>query len=244
MNRALRTHGAPETAGARGKICSGWGSRRPPGDGLGDIRGAITVRDHNRAPRPAVAGYRRGFTLLEMVIVLVVIAILAAMSIPAFSSAVNEHRVREDAHQVAMMIRQAMLQSGEQHRTFFVDLNKNTITLHAEGEQAPDADTDAKLFGPGSGGTETNADIPITETVSQPAVDEEKQIDPANKLQIPDPNKADAWIDLPDDGQEWTFQPGQLCPATKVRLVRGDAYLELDFAALTGGVETEKYYFP
>jgi prepilin-type N-terminal cleavage/methylation domain-containing protein len=62
------------------RACSG--SRRPPGDGLGDFRGTITARDHNRTPRPAVAGYlrsKRGFTLFEMVITVVILLVLAGM---------------------------------------------------------------------------------------------------------------------------------------------------------------------
>ena len=40
------------------------------------------------------------------------------------------------------------------------------------------------------------------------------------------------------------FVPGDLCPATKVRLTRGDSWLEMTFNALTGNVETESAYFP
>jgi prepilin-type N-terminal cleavage/methylation domain-containing protein len=198
---------------------------------------------------PGLVGARgkisqRGFTLLEMVIVLVIIAILAAASIPAFKSAVEEHRVREDGHQLAMLVRQAMIQSAEQHRIFYIDLTKTTMTLHAEGDQAPSdagGDIAASANPAGSG---TNSDQPIADTVTQSAVDVEKTLDADNKLKLPDPNKSDGWIDVPEDGTEWTFEPGQLCPTTKVRLERGDAYLEMDFAALTGGIDTEKFYFP
>ena len=175
---------------------------------------------------------------------LVIMAILAGAALPAFSSAVNEHRVREDGHQLAMMVREGMIKSAEQHRPIIMDLTKNSMRLYAQGEQGNvDADADAKLFHD-SGSTDTNSDNPLEETVSQPSLDQSQTLDSPNKLQIPDPAKADAWINMPDAGQEWVFQPGQLCPAGKIRVVRGDAYLELDFAALTGTVETEKYYFP
>jgi Tfp pilus assembly protein FimT len=177
-----------------------------------------------------------------MIIVLVIMAILAALTLPAFSSAVNEHRVREDGHALAMMVRQAMLQSQEQHRTIFIDLTKHSMKIYAQGEEAKaDADTDANLFR--DSGT-TNADKPLAETVTQTAVDQEQTLDSENKLQVPDPGKTDGWMDMPDSGQEWAFQPGALCPADKIRIMRGAAYLEMDFGALTGDVETEKYYFP
>ncbi len=179
-----------------------------------------------------------------MIIVLVIIAILAATTMPGFSSAVNEHHVREDGHQLAMMVRQGMIQSTEQHRVIVMDLTKNTMKLYAQGEEAKaDADADAQLF-KDSGSTQTNSDQPVADTVTQTGIDQEQTLDGANKLMVPDPNKTDGWLNVPDDGVEWVFQPGELCPATKIRVVRGDAYLELDFGALTGSVDTEKYYFP
>ena len=176
--------------------------------------------------------------------VLVIMAILAAMTMPAFNSAVNEHRVREDSHTLAMMVRQAMIQSSEQHRAYVIDLTKQSMKLYAQGDDSQvEQDANAKLF-QDSGSATTNADQPLEETVRQTNIDQEQTLDSPNKLQVPDPSKNDGWMNVPDDGQEWVFQPGELCPADKIRVVRGDAYLEMDFAALTGTVDTEKYYFP
>jgi prepilin-type N-terminal cleavage/methylation domain-containing protein len=192
---------------------------------------------------PLSSSLSSGFTLLEMIIVLVIIAILAASTIPAFNSAVNEHRVREDGHQLAMMVRQAMIQSAEQHRAFVMDLTRNTMSLKAQGDETKDdQDTQANLF-KDSGSNETNSDQPLTEVVTQD-VDLETTLDSPNKLQVPDADRVNGWTDVPKDGVEWVFQPGDLCPAKNVRIVRGDAYLELDFEALTGCIDTEKYYFP
>jgi prepilin-type N-terminal cleavage/methylation domain-containing protein len=183
----------------------------------------------------------RGFTLLEMCIVLLIIALLAAATMPAFESAINEHRVREDGHQLALMVRTAMIQSAEQHRPYVIALTANTMSLHPVGEEnAPAQDSDAALF-KDSGGT--NADHPVEDVITE-NVDVEKQLEDTNKLEAPDPGKANAWIDLPADGTQWIFQPGELCPATPIRVASGDAYLEMNFEALTGNIESEKSYFP
>ena len=42
----------------------------------------------------------------------------------------------------------------------------------------------------------------------------------------------------------YDFKPGELCPASRVHLGRGDAWLEMSFNALTGNVENEAAYFP
>jgi len=67
-------------------------------------------------------------------------------------------------------------------------------------------------------------------------------LDAPNKLLVPDPVKADAWVDMPPT--TWTFRPGQLCPATHVRMTRGDSWVEMSFSNLTGNVENETSYFP
>jgi prepilin-type N-terminal cleavage/methylation domain-containing protein len=201
---------------------------------------------------PAMAGMEggciaarrtRAFTLLEMCIVMFIMAVLAAISMPAFQSAVNEHKVREDGHQLAIMVRTAMIQSNEQHRAYVIDLSTNAMWLHPLEETTNDAAaaSDAALFK--DSGSTTNADNGMADTAT-PDVKTEQTLTDGNKVQQPDLTKTDKWINLPDEGEQWVFQPGELCPATNVRIARGDAYLEMDFQALTGDVDSEKSYFP
>jgi len=205
---------------------------------------------------PAIAGPRTtgqahlpvslqsGFTLIEMIMVLVIIAIMAGLSMPAMQSAFTEQAVRKDTHQLALMVKTAMIQSNEQHRPYVIDLTATSMALHPEGQAAADPDDDT---------TTTNSDAPATTDINQDAdgsnnvapidVELTTTLDPPNQWQIADPQKTDAWIAVPD-GTQWIFQPGELCPATRVRLKRGDAWLEMSFAALTGNVENETNYLP
>jgi prepilin-type N-terminal cleavage/methylation domain-containing protein len=179
---------------------------------------------------------RNGFTLLEMIMVLVIIAILAALSLPSFQTAITENAVRKDSHQLALMVRTAMIQSAEQNRAYMIELSPTQMALHPVGEVAADPDapaTDVDTAVSDASAT-TNAapvDVVVTST-----------LDPANHLQAPDPVKANTWSDIPPT--QWIFQPGELCPATRVRFKRGEAYLDMSFGALTGNVEDEGFSFP
>jgi prepilin-type N-terminal cleavage/methylation domain-containing protein len=203
------------------------GAPTPPGEGSIASPKEITFRK-NSAVR------RTGFTLLEMCMVLFIIALLAGLSMPAMQSAFTERAVRNDTHQLALMVKTAMIQSAEQHRTYVIDLTDTTMALYPEGETPADADASAS----------TNDDDAAADGSSAPEdVEISGKLDPPNQLLAPDPLKADAWNAMPPDTQ-WIFEPGELCPATRVRLKRGDAWLEMSFNALTGNVENERTYFP
>jgi prepilin-type N-terminal cleavage/methylation domain-containing protein len=183
----------------------------------------------------AAAG-RRGFTLLEMCIVLLLIALLISVTLPSMQTAWTERAVRNDSHELSLMVKTAMIQVAEQHRPYVIDLSKDTIALHPLGQAAKDptdADNEA-LFQDNTptGPTEAQTDVTATQA-----------IDAENKLRLPDPALPGKWEDIPD-GTQWVFQPGELCPATSIRLERGDAYIELFFNALTGNVDKENTYFP
>jgi type II secretory pathway pseudopilin PulG len=170
--------------------------------------------------------------------VLFILAMLACLAMPAMQSAFTEQAVRKDSHQLALMVKTAMIQSAEQHRAYVIDLSQTTMALHPAGVAAEAADDSAASDDDQSGtdaGAANNsamADVNITSV-----------IDPDNKLLTADPVKADTWIAMPD-GTQWVFQPGELCPATRVRLARGEAWIEMSFGALTGNVEDVTDSFP
>jgi len=178
-----------------------------------------------------------GFTLLEMIIVLVLIAILAGLAMPAVQSAFREQGIRKDTHQLALMVKTAMIQSAEQHRTYVIDLSPTEISLHPAGEAAADPDASATTDDTPTASDDDSADNPVIKDVVVTTA-----LDPENKLQMPDPQKADTWIAMPPTS--WVFESGELCPATPVRISRGEAYVGLTFDPLTGNVDNESYYLP
>jgi prepilin-type N-terminal cleavage/methylation domain-containing protein len=151
----------------------------------------------------------RGFTLLEMCLVLVIIAVLMGVMMPSIQSAFAENAVRADARQLSLLIKTGMLESSDEHRDYVLKLSSNAVDLHPA--RSPDED-------------------------------QARVLDSSNKLLVPDPRKANGWKEI--STLSWFFQPGELCPATRVRLARGPAWLEMSFNALTGNVENETAYFP
>jgi type II secretory pathway pseudopilin PulG len=168
-----------------------------------------------------------------MIMVLVIIAILACLSLPAFQSAITENAIRKDSHQLALMVKTAMIQSADQHRPYVIELSPTEIALHPVGEAA--ADPDASPTADNTSDTSTTAAAPVDVVVTT-------ELDPDNHLQVPDPQKDKAWIAIPPT--QWVFQPGELCPATQVRILRGKAWVALNFGALTGNVENETFELP
>jgi prepilin-type N-terminal cleavage/methylation domain-containing protein len=177
--------------------------------------------------------HRLGFTLLEMCMVLFILALLVAVTMPAMESALTEQAVRRDSHQLALMVKTAMIQSAEQHRAYVIDLTTKTMALHPLGTVAAEADDSS-----------SDEDDDTTSATVNKAVEVTTSLDAGNQLQIPNPEKANSWMTLAGDGLEWTFQPGELCPATDVRFKRGDAWLQMSFDALTGNVQREQTEFP
>jgi prepilin-type N-terminal cleavage/methylation domain-containing protein len=191
---------------------------------------------HKGGVRPFLRRRRRhGFTLLEMCVVLLIIALLFGLSAPSLQTAMTEQTVRHDAHQLALMVKTAMIQSTEQHRAYAIDLTTKSMALHPVGVAAADTDSTGT-----DDTTDTDSDADASGNVTMPDVTITTDLDSSNKLLVPDPDKANAWMAIPD-GTQWVFQPGELCPATLVRFGHGEAWLQMTFDALTGNVDQETF---
>lgn len=165
---------------------------------------------------------RRGFTLLELCIVLFIIALLAGVAMPAMDSAFEEQSLRTDAHQLSLMVKTAVIQSGEKQQPFTLVLAGKELNL------TPAAQTDESNRATAKSDADSGNQA-ISYSLS-------------NGVKFPDATKRDKWESLPV--VTWVFRPNGLCPLPRLRLERGSAYLEMSFNALTGDVEDESSYLP
>jgi prepilin-type N-terminal cleavage/methylation domain-containing protein len=81
----------------------------------------------------------RGFTLLEICIVLVILGVLMGVIAPGMQSALAEQALRSDARQLSLMVKTAMLRTCEEHRPYVLDLSETSLSL-APLSDAPSSD--------------------------------------------------------------------------------------------------------
>ena len=160
---------------------------------------------------------------------LFIMALLAGVAMPAMNSAFTEQALRNDSHQLSIMVKMAMIKSREQQRSYVMSLDGKELML----EPAPGAIGDAPAATASEVNGDEDADDVPPEVISQTHT-------LGNVIKFPDVEKKNAWESLPS--VTWTFDPAGLCPLPRVRLERGDAYIELSFNALTGDVEDESVY--
>ena len=87
----------------------------------------------------------RGFTLLEICIVLVILGVLMGVIAPGMQSALNEQAVRSDARKLSLLVKTAMLRSNEEHRTYLLNLSEKSWSLAPLGTDAAAADDSWQL---------------------------------------------------------------------------------------------------
>jgi general secretion pathway protein H len=80
-----------------------------------------------------------GFTLIELIVVLAVVAIAMAFVMPSVGRGTETLRVRSEAKRVAALVREARLQAVSQHRAARValDRTRNTVTLTIGDSERP-----------------------------------------------------------------------------------------------------------
>lgn len=219
------------------------------------------------ADRPA-----QGFTLLEIVIVMVIISVLAVMAMPVVSSMMREAAMREPVERLEELAKAVRLRSmleGHPYEIIFTadGFEGRRFQLRKEEEEeveepedgTKEADENATGEGMMDIGIEqeTDPDVPIAEDGGEAV--------PA--LVLPDLEAYEfsgsmacrllfwgrtQWMDAPQADQKeqipvqnrWLFQPTGLCNPVTVQFHRDDMWVEVAFNPLTGDIQSERSMIP
>ncbi|HYF34894.1 MAG TPA: type II secretion system protein [Prosthecobacter sp.] len=208
-----------------------------------------------RGPRP------RGFTMVEIVIAMTIIAIAFVVSVPAIRSIKNEQAMREPIVELARLAKEARLRAMKEKRPYqvafypggfvasryfspYVQLAELTAYLE-EGESGvmrlnPNADDNDADLDAGAG-EQPKTDQAVAPRA--PKLDDHWQ----KRYNLPENTQyaIKFWHDLeetPVSGEVvklWVFQPTGICQPLKVRLEREGASFDVEFNALTADIVKE-----
>jgi prepilin-type N-terminal cleavage/methylation domain-containing protein len=160
--------------------------------------------------------FARGFTLIETCMVLLILAILMGVLVPAMRSAFIENSIRSDSRELEIMVKAATIRSTDRQQTYVLDLTSTSMALHVAGQS-----DDGTKAGSGS------------------AI---HSLDSANRLEVRDPKKPSAWITMAP--ATWLFEAGKLSRNPEIRVAQGRAWIALTFNPLTGDLDREEESVP
>lgn len=85
--------------------------------------------------------YKAGFTLMEVILVLVIVVIISAVSLPYFAGAYKGTKLRSATRTISRMTRYARSMAIMRETTMTVVLNHETMELFLGSEKAPESDS-------------------------------------------------------------------------------------------------------
>ena len=157
-----------------------------------------------------------GFTLIEMVVVMLIIALLLGISVMSFQGVTEQQTLRTPALELQRMAREAVRRAGMYEQTQTIAFEKNAFSIRYKSDAKSVADADSKTV------WQRRIDIPQNMRMSVMRWGGQE------------------W--LPATGQKWIVQPSGLCEPLSVRFELGPSHLEMRFNPLTGGVAEETMF--
>lgn len=208
-----------------------------------------------------------GFTLIEIVIVMTILAVLAAASMPTFKGMMNERKTREPVAELSRLAKAARMRAMKEKRPYQVAISQQgftasryfdpylnmaelteflTVSDQAEASGVPDKDDDsdpaAKSPDPASSGkvAENTTTLNGQAPIPKAEWNERYTLPPGTVV------SGQFWHEatmMPLDGDSvklWVFQPNGMCEPLKLQLSHQSASFEIEFSALTADIVREK----
>lgn len=198
-----------------------------------------------------------GFTLVEIVIALAVVAILTGMAVPAIDSVQRERVAREPVNALYLMAREVRLRAMAEKRPYQIVFDSKGFrasrffqpyggaeefeTLQIELEQLEQLDAMAEAS------QARGISLEVSESdLRREAVEEglryfsEYEIDLSLNCSLRIWNETQ-WINLSGgEFRRWIFQPSGMCEPMSVRMENDGAFFEVVFHPLTADIQTER----
>jgi type II secretory pathway pseudopilin PulG len=150
----------------------------------------------------------RGYTLLEVALVVSIVVLLVGAAIPLTSGFVREQRLRDVVRELLVLAKTARTDAMTTGRPTEIIFDKKGFGLRRPGDEEP---SEAAML---PAGMDYTLRPFAAERVLRP------------------------------DGQRWIFQPTGLLEPVTVRVMEGEAWIEVQFDPLTAGLADESYYIP
>ena len=181
----------------------------------------MTAAARARASKPAAAG----FTLLEIVVVLVLIAVLAGSAISVMITSADERALKNSSGEIEALAKRARTVAALQQRPYALEFFENRVRL-----------------------------MPLAEAVIEPAEREKAaamlelagaesgsiHAEWASKGDLRMQVRrwaSDTWIPIDSKSRQvWRFDPEGFCEPVGVRLETEKSWMEMEFHPLTGGI--------
>jgi type II secretory pathway pseudopilin PulG len=174
----------------------------------------------------------RGFTLLEICLVLFIAVLIMGLAVPVTTSLMSEQQLREPARQFELLVKTARRQAVQENRPYEILMSAGGFLLQP-------------VFG-----AETPGPQPAPET--EPESEEGEDVPaPFEPLEYRLPSGVTylvqrwGWNKAAKPAEDrWIFQGTGLCEPMIIRFQREESWLEISFNPLTASVDDESYYFP
>lgn len=226
---------------------------------------SFLVRSHKRAGN-GVRATVNGFTLIEIVIVLTIVAVLAAASVPTFRGLVNERKAREPVAELARLAKLARMKAMKEKRPYQVAISGQGFTasryfdpyltqaeltdflsLSDQAESAGEPKEDdaddplAKPADPSSAGKVSENTTQLTGQAPVPKAEwnERYTLQPGTIVAPQFWHESVPTQLGAEDLRLWVFQPSGLCEPIKVDIMRENVKLHVEFNALTADIIRE-----
>lgn len=207
---------------------------------------------------PGVAS-GRGFTLVEVVITLSVLAVLVGISVPAVSGLQRQHEARRPVAELVRMARTVRARAMAEQHPYQIAFDHN-------GFQA------AEYFSPYGGREEFDElvkELEEAERIREMVEASEKRLGNLGSPEEPDPEGVNRgaevfyesyelppgvryeimmrgdhqWVEMGGgEFKRWVFQPSGMCDPLRIRVQSDKAFFEVSFHPLTGDISEEKSY--